>query len=393
MRGKLSLLTDIQFGSTGKGAVMQRMVSQYDYAVRVGAIQAGHTIYVNGNKYPMQSIPCLWHDPNVKLIIGANGMIRKDIFEREVQWIKDAGFETEGRIFIDFACGIMDESHAEREAKKSGVSGRASTFKGVGEATADKARRYLSIARDTEWCLPYLTDTVEMLNNALKLGKRVIIEGTQGAGLSLSTGRWGGNPFYPQCTSREVTPAGLMADVGINPGITKFADIETIGVMRTYPIRIAGDSGPMGKELTWKEITQQSGSPEPIEEITTVTKKVRRVAELDIAWTKEVINYVNPDWIALTFIDYIDYQDHNKNKWEDLTDRTKLFVNNLEEQLGIPIKVLSTGPNPEDWIDVTQRGSGKTEVEMEQTVSGIIRPKRQIDPDNKPVYISRINQE
>lgn len=394
MPGKLTLIVDAAFGSCGKGSVMSRMSGQYDYAVRTGAIQAGHIIYLEGKRYAMQSIPCLWIDPNCKLVIGANGMISKHIFDREIEWIKEAGFETEGRIFIDPAVGIIDESHAERERARAGEKGRGSTREGVGEATADKVRRLLPIARDTDWCQPYLLDTVKLLNDELKAGKRVIIEGTQGAGLSLSTGRWDGVPFYPQCTSREVTPAGLMADCGLCPGIAKYAEIETIAVLRTYPIRIAGDSGPMGNEITWDEVTERSGSPTPILEMTTVTKKVRRVAEFNMDWTKEVLNYINPDKLVVTFIDYIDYRDFKQTDWNELSIKSKEAIALLEKATGVPVWMIGTGPNPEDHIILNHHLVGvylesqnmfKEEVD---TITGI-KIRQPVIDELKPVYESK----
>lgn len=395
-RGKISIVSDIQIGSVGKGSWVAYMANQCDMAVRTGAIQAGHTIYFNDTKYAMQSMPCTWINPNCELIVGANGMIRQDIFEREFEWISRALGDPTGRITIDYAAGIMSHEHADKEKARLLSSTIGSTCEGVGEATADKVRRILPIARDTDWCKPFLGDTVTKITDAAKSGKHIVLEGTQGIALSLSTARRpDGNPFYPNCTSRECTPASLMADCGLQPGINKFADVEVIGMMRTYPIRIAGPSGDMvGNEITWEEITRRCGSPMPIEEKTTVTKRVRRVSEIDWNWMKYITNYVMPDKIVITFIDYINYDDHGKTSWDDLSDQSKQFIAQTEQTLGIPVIAVSTGPYNHQFVEVPYNVSTKDvdDDEYETTVSGIIRKKKKVNPDLEPVYKSRINQ-
>lgn len=395
-RGKISIVSDIQIGSVGKGSWVAHMANQCDMAVRTGAIQAGHTIYHNDRKYAMQSIPCTWINPDCELVIGANGMIRQDILERELEWIRDAVGDPTGRVTIDYAAGVMDHRHADLEKARSLSSTIGSTCEGVGEATADKVRRILPIARDVEWCEPYLGDTVTKITNAAKSGKHIVLEGTQGIALSLSTARRAdGNPFYPNCTSRECTPASLMADCGLQPGINRFADVEVIGMMRTYPIRIAGPSGDMvGKEITWGEITRRCGSPTPIEEKTTVTKRVRRVAEIDWEWMKYISNYVMPDKIVITFIDYINYEDYGKTSWDDLSDQSKQFIAHTEKMLGVPVIAVSTGPANDQFVEVPYNTKAEPiqQDEWETTASGIVRKKKRINPDLEPVYKSRIGE-
>ena len=69
------------------------------------------------------------------------------------------------------------------------------------------------------------------VNSALDAGKKILIEGTQGFGLSLYH-----SEYYPRCTSRDTTAAGFLAEVGVSPKMVT----EIVVVFRTFPIRVAG---------------------------------------------------------------------------------------------------------------------------------------------------------
>lgn len=182
----------------------------------------------------------------------------------------------------------------------------------------------VSIVRDT----PYY------LNSALRVGKSVLVEGTQGVDLSLHT-----SGFYPFCTSRECTPQGILAQAGIAPwGVQQ----ERIMVIRTYPIRVGGNSGDMGIEITWEELAKRTdGYIMP--EFTTVTKKQRRIAEFDHGRMLRNIAVTNPTAIALTFFDYLFPEVDGMTDVSKLSNKHWKAIARMEKQLGVPIKYLSTG--------------------------------------------------
>ena len=122
----------------------------------------------------------------------------------------------------------------------------------------------------------------------------ILIEGTQGSALSLLHSHW------PYCTSIDTNAAGIISEVGIAP--SRVTDV--LMVVRTYPIRVAGNSGPMKNETTWEDISNNVG--QHVEEKTTVTKKVRRVAEWDQELYEQSCILNEPTEIALMFADYID---------------------------------------------------------------------------------------
>jgi adenylosuccinate synthase len=90
-----------------------------------------------------------------------------------------------------------------------------------------------------------------------RTGKKVLLEGTQGTGLSLFHGR------YPHVTSRDTTTAACLAEAGIGPHRVR----RVVMVTRTYPIRVGNSStgatsGPMTREIDWDVIAERSGIPE-----------------------------------------------------------------------------------------------------------------------------------
>ena len=98
--------------------------------------------------------------------------------------------------------------------------------------------------------LPFIADTWELLEQTYKRGGRVLVEGTQGTGLSIFHGA------YPYVTSRDTTVSGCLSEAGISPIRVR----NTIMVCRTFPIRVQnppdGSSGPMRHELEWEDVSK-----------------------------------------------------------------------------------------------------------------------------------------
>src|SRR5260370_1253782 len=124
-----------------------------------------------------------------------------------------------------------------------------------------------------------------LLHRHLDRGGDVIVEGTQGFGLSLIHG-----PDYPHVTSRDTTAAGFASEVGLSPRQVE----EIILVVRTFPIRVGGPSGPLANEMTWEEIRELSGAPRVFHEFTSVTNKLRRVAGFDMGAVRVACHYNAP---------------------------------------------------------------------------------------------------
>ena len=113
---------------------------------------------------------------------------------------------------------VSEDREWEEENLKEGIG---STAQGVGKATA---RRVTNRFRDERACKlardlgpefrelrPYLGSTSERLEKAYARGEKILLEGTQGTGLSIFHGD------YPSVTSRDTTVSGCLSEAGIGP--------------------------------------------------------------------------------------------------------------------------------------------------------------------------------
>lgn len=346
MKGKVDIVVGTQFGSEAKGKIVQILANKYRGAVRVGAPNAGHTIIHQDTKYKMRSIPCAWVNPQAFMFIGAGGMINTHVLFDEI-----AQVSVKDRLYIDPQCNIVDEDDAATERTADMFNKIGSTSEGVGIAQARKVRRTgpVILARDIKALWPYLAEehgVAEQMINLLDAGRNIIIEGTQGFGLSLNHG------FYPYVTSRDVLASSMLSDAGLPPTYVG----EVFGVMRTYPIRVAGNSGPFCKEadleVTWDDIARWSGSKDKLVEFTTVTGRVRRVGTIDWGFMKRSIRMNGVTKLFITFMDYINALDYgNKGDGFDrLSETSQAFIQKAESILGVTVVGVSTGPKADEMV-------------------------------------------
>lgn len=338
----IDAVVGLQWGSEGKGKVVKYIASEYNAMIRSGGPQAGHTFYDHDIKYVNRLIPCGVLD-NCLSFISAGGIINLEVLVDEIQRYQ----LYPDRLMIDSNAMVVTEEHIDQERMKSLTKRIGSTGEGVGAAQADKIWRTGKVfdfyAHENPELYFYCGRVADSVIKILETGAPILLEGTQGFGLCLNHGS------YPYCTSRDVLTSSLLSDAGIPP---KFHD-ETIGVLRTYPIRVGGNSGPAGKsdEITWEEITSRSRSPKLIQEYTTVTGRLRRVFEQDFETLDRAISLNGVTQLALMFIDYINYIDYGKRSFEKLSKISKSYVLKLEDMFDIPVTLIGTGPKAEHIID------------------------------------------
>lgn len=299
----------------------------------------------------MQSVPIPAMMGRCEGVIGCSGLFIPELLEKELK----EGWENNGKpveLIIDYNAVVINSEHMSAETSMKSRIG--STGEGVGSATADKVMRKTGI---TSWDLvgtgkvlpgvnadPWMRkvniipDTARYINKALIDGKKVIVEATQGVGLSLHSGG-----YYPFCTSRECTPQGVLGEAGIAQD-NALDLVERIMVIRTYPIRVGGNSGPMYKEITWDQLKDRTGGYVQTPEITTVTKKTRRISEFDWDEAERAIIVTCPTSIALMFFDYLHPDSARLTDSSALTKEHWTTINRFEKKLGYPIKLLGTGP-------------------------------------------------
>ena len=343
-RGKLTVLVGGQYGSEGKGAISAKIANDYQIHIRVGSPNAGHTIYWNNEKHVMQSIPCGWINPNAIIMIGRGALINMKQFMKELNHIKQYYPDFTQRLIIDAEAGILDEKFHEQEGGTEGEMHKriGSTGEGVGPARVarinrdpNQFRQFKDIAEEYGLTECLYENTPKYIATAQDVGVNILIEGTQGSALSLL------HSYWPYCTSIDTNTAGIISEVGIAPSRVT----NVLMVVRSYPIRVAGNSGPMKGEITWEELSQRLGV-DMVPEKTTVTKKVRRIAEWDDELFEQSCILNAPTEIALTFADYIDPAIAGATTVEELEQSAKFMDFIIKHGLNnSKLVYVGTGPN------------------------------------------------
>jgi adenylosuccinate synthase len=341
-----------QFGSEGKGNICSLIATEYQVLVRVGGPNAGHIVYDPFFKFAQLPSGTL-HNPDARLVIGPATTLSLEVLRSELQRLQDDhGMEvTSERLSIDPQAIIIEPSDIEWESEKLEVIG--STKQGVGAATARKILgrgkdgsfgAKVRLARDVEELAPLIRHTFVELEKAFAAGERVLLEGTQGTDISLHHGMW------PHVTSRDTTAAGCLADAGIAPHRVR----EVIMVTRSYPIRVGGDSGYMGVEISPEDLARRSGLPlEQIKrtETGTISGKPRRIAEFDLGQVRRAAELNGATCIALTFADYLGSENQDAAAFEALSAKAQGRVRQIEDATGVRVGLISVGPGRSNVID------------------------------------------
>ena len=343
-----------QYGSEGKGKICAHLAitDNVDYMVRCGGPNSGHTVYVAGQRYQLQQVPSGFVNPHTRLLIAAGALVDPNVFLQEIE---TCALDPD-RIGIDKNAGVIEAGDVDNE-RTLGLNGRlGSTGVGVGSAVSRRVLREpnFRLAQDHPDLKPFVTSVRDELASAVRHDKSIVVEGTQGFGLSLYHAE-----EWPYRTSRDTTAHSFLGEVGVG-----VRDYEVIMAIRTHPIRVAGNSGRLPDEITWQDVQRESGDPHPIAEYTTTTKRLRRVARFDWSVVEQAVAANAPTQIALHGGDYIDYANYAATGWSDLTDNVRQFVNELEAHLGVPVTFVGTGPTNENIIDRRTAGwcnvDGKT---------------------------------
>jgi adenylosuccinate synthase len=277
------VLLGAQWGDEGKGKATDLLGDRVDYVVRYqGGNNAGHTVVIGDQKYALHLLPSGILSPNVIPVIGNGVVIDPAVLLEEIKGLNERGINT-SKLKISTNAHLITPYHrtidkvSERFLGKSKIG---TTGRGIGPAYADKINRigirvqdlfdqsilkqkieaalhdknqilvkvfnrkgitvdevideYLGYA---EVLKPYVTDTSLLLDQALKAGKVVLLEGSQGTLLDVDHGT------YPFVTSSNPTAGGASTGSGIGP--TKMTRV--IGILKAYTTRVG--SGPFPTEL------------------------------------------------------------------------------------------------------------------------------------------------
>jgi adenylosuccinate synthase len=332
-----------QYGSEGKGKTVALLASQVSqpWLVRCGGPNSGHTVTINGDDVILRQVPSCAEPDHGMFCIAAGCAVDESILINELDKL---GIERD-RIIVDPRAALITE--ADRQAERDELNYLASTCSGTGEALLRRMsrRNEVQLVKHSESLRQRcrIETVAALLHEAIDHGAHVIVEGTQGFGLSLLHG-----PVYPFVTARDTTAAGFAAEVGISP--RDVSDI--IMVLRTFPIRVGGTSGPLPNEISWDEIRRISGAPKVQEEYTSVTRRLRRVARFDMACVKVACQYNRPSGLAVMGLDRLDYRNAGVRDAKELTEEARLFLEELEFETGVRVLFGGTGFRTHDVVGV-----------------------------------------
>jgi len=352
MNSKLSVVVGGQYGSEGKGAIAGHLTKQRNQpvtCVRIGGPNAGHTVLGQGPEGPrtpwrLRTIPvAAVTNHQAQLVIAAGSEIDISVLTHEATLLEQHGHPVWDRLYIDWQATILEPHHITTETW-AGLNERVgSTGKGIGAARAERLMRTARIwDQETILNRPPAADTAAVLRAALDDGHHVVIEGTQGYGLGLHAGH------YPQCTSGDARAVDFLAAAGLSPWADNIDDFHVYVVARANPIRVSGNSGPLKGETTWAELNLEP-------ELTTVTRKVRRVGAWDSELVRDAIQangagaHVS---ICLTMLDHAIPEVANwTGPLDQLPGRAQQTILDVQRECGALVSLVGTGPDTVagDW--------------------------------------------
>jgi adenylosuccinate synthase len=277
----VDVLLGLQWGDEGKGKIVDFLAGQYDFIARYqGGPNAGHTIYLNEEKFVLHTIPSGIFHEKIGNIIGNGVVINPITLLGEIRNLEAAGINVKSKLHIAKKASLILPTHIELDKaseQKRGDAKIGSTLRGISPAYMDRTGRnalkigeifssnfiekYNSLrdkhieminsmgysadlSSETAWIesLELLKnysfiDCEQYVNQQLQQGKKILAEGAQGAMLDIDYGT------YPFVTSSNTITGGVCAGLGVAPQKIK----EVYGITKAYCTRVG--SGPFPTEL------------------------------------------------------------------------------------------------------------------------------------------------
>lgn len=337
MKGKIIALIGAQWGDEGKGRVVDSLGAKIDLFARYqGGANAGHTVYVNGEKYVFRLLPSGMLYPGKTCVIG-NGVVLDP--EQLLKELGDLHSKEKDRacLRISSAAHVVMPYHKLfdqlQEAARDGEHKIGTTGRGIGPCYVDKymrigirvedlldedvLREKLTVAiaeknrlltgvygkeplafdpiyqQALQWgksLAPYVADVSLEVWKALESGQTVLSEGAQGTLLDVDHGT------YPMVTSSNPVSSGCCVGLGVG---MKYVD-RVIGVSKAYLTRVG--SGPFPTEdfgLEGEDIRRRGG------EFGAVTGRPRRCGWLDLVALRYAVRVNGLTCLALTKLDIL----------------------------------------------------------------------------------------
>jgi adenylosuccinate synthase len=417
------VLVGAQWGDEGKGKITDLIAHDFDFVVRFqGGNNAGHTVIHGDKKLALHLIPSGIMYPSVTPLIGNGCVIDPSVLIEEMDMLEGEGFSTERLLISGNAHLIMPYHLAldHESERRLGVNEIGTTKRGIGPAYQDKAARsgirvqdlldehifrlkvqtalvekndllikiygakpfeadricedYLHYAQRL---IPHITESSQLLNEALHEGKRVLFEGAQGTLLDIDHGT------YPFVTSSSCTAGGAVIGSGVGPTTIN----KVLGIAKAYITRVG--SGPFPTELS-DEIGAKLGDVGS--EFGTTTGRARRCGWYDAVIVKYAAQINGLTDLCITKLDVLScletikvcvaYEHEGRRyttvpgsqsafhhatplyeelpgwqtditgcrTFEELPRQAQDYIDYIEELSGVPVSLIAVGPDRRQTI-------------------------------------------
>jgi len=276
--GNVTVLVGAQWGDEGKGKWIDILAHEAEIVARYqGGNNAGHTLYVDGQKVVLHQIPSGIFQPGKVSALTSGVVINPSELVQEIAKVKPLVDLIPQRLWISARAHVISPWHIFLDSKREQEADQpiGTTKRGIGPTYAEKANRtglrigdFVDKKRRLAWIdmmqrafpafanslsnqaeawqayheaaevlAPFVCDAEMLLRHAIKKGQKLLLEGAQGALLDINHGT------YPFVTSSETASGGAFASIGFAPR----AIDKIYGVAKAYTTRVG--EGPFPSEL------------------------------------------------------------------------------------------------------------------------------------------------
>ncbi len=414
-----TILVGAQWGDEGKGKITDLLSNEFDYVVRFqGGNNAGHTVITDDHHLALHLIPSGVIYDHITPVIGNGCVVDPKVLIDEIEMLESEGIPTDN-IRISGNAHLIMPYHLDLDGaseRRLGVNEIGTTKRGIGPAYQDKASRmglrvqdmldehifreklaaalveknailtkvydmepytvdgicetYLRYAHTIR---PYIVESSQMLNDALRDGARVLFEGAQGTLLDIDHGT------YPFVTSSNCSSGGALTGTGV--GMKHITRV--LGIAKAYITRVG--SGPFPTEIAEddpaaKHLTEVGG------EFGTTTGRQRRCGWYDAVIVRNAADINGLTDLCITKLDVLSNLDHIKvctgydcggtiyktvpehqtlfhhakpvyqempswtedisqcSTFSELPREAKDYIDFIEELAGVPVSMIAVGP-------------------------------------------------
>src|SRR5580692_2418549 len=418
-----TILVGAQWGDEGKGKIIDVLTEKAGVVVRyAGGNNAGHTVFIGKNKYVLHLVPSGILRKNKLCVIG-NGVVVDPIgLVEEIVGLQKIGVKVTPKNFVlSETAHVVFPYHRELDAQREILKGKnkiGTTKRGIGPAYGDKAARtglrmidlinaerfeaqlkfkikennevlkafgakpisfkevHAAYRAAGDRLRPFVTNTVVLLDKAMRRGANILFEGAQGTFLDIDHGT------YPFVTSSNTTSGGACTGSGVAPNRMD----RVVGVMKAYTTRVG--EGPLPTEnAEIADMLHAMGR-----EFGATTGRARRCGWFDSVATRHATMVNGIDELAVTNLDGLDaletikvcigyrvgstrydympndiailaqcqpvYADfpgwqtetHKIREWKKLPVRARAYLKAIAELTGAKLSIASVGPSREQTI-------------------------------------------